>query len=122
MSTLAVLNDAKATLEDATSYPVYIADLLNVDVDGRLQVPNDPSQFIIHLILDNPTYEWGHLKYSDVRLQVDAWSVTEGEALAMLGLAKTALVAKSYIPLALTRLGRDGASTGYTQDFERGTS
>lgn len=122
MSGLSVLNAARTAIDGSSSHPVYIANKLAVDVDGNLIVPNDPTLFILHLILDDPTFSWGQLRGRTIRLQLDAWSVTEGEAFAMLDLVEPALITSGFIPLARRDLGRDGSHTGATQDYERGTS
>lgn len=121
MNTLTVINHA-AQLLGTTSYPVHIAQLLNTDDDGNLQLPTDPSAFVIHLITGTPYHEWGATPLSTVRLQIDAWSSTPGEALAMLNTAAPLLAASKWTPGVLRNLGRDGQYTGAAQDFERGTS
>lgn len=120
MNALAVINDA-ASLLGTTSYPVRIAALLNVDEDGKLELPDDPASFVLHLITGEPYHEWGQTPLSTVRLQIDAWSSTPGEALAMLATAGPLLAANKWIPGVLRNLGRDGQWSGAAQDFERGT-
>lgn len=120
MNTLTVINDAAQKL-GTTSYPVHIAQLLNVDEDGKLQLPDDPAAFVLHLITGTPNHEWGQTTYGTVRLQVDAWSSTPGEALSMLQAAEPLLAASKWIPGVLRNLGRDGPWSGAAQDFERGT-
>lgn len=121
MNALAVINDAAQKLE-TTSYPVHIAQLLKVDDDGKLDLPSDPASFVLHLITGEPYHEWGSTPFSTVRLQVDAWSSTPGEALAMLATAAPLLAASKWIPGVLRNLGRDGQWQGAAQDFERGTT
>jgi len=120
VNTLTVINDA-ATILEATGKPVHIAALLHVDADGRLELPDDPAAFVLHLITGTPNHEWGQTTYGTVRLQVDAWSSTPGEALAMLATAGPLLAANKWIPGVLRDLGRDGPWSGAAQDFERGT-
>lgn len=123
MSTLAVLNEAATALEGVIgNYPVHLAEFLAVDDDGNLVIPDDPAHFTLSLITATPVHEWDHVKYRDVRIQVSAWSTTEGTALAMLAAAEAALVALDYRPLPLRALGRDGAYTGAAQDYERSTA
>lgn len=121
MNALAVINDAAQKL-GTTSYPVHIAALLHVDEDGKLELPNDPAAFVLHLITGEPHHEWGSTPLSTVRLQIDAWSSTPGEALAMLSTAQPLLAASKWIPGVLRNLGRDGQYQGAAQDFERGTT
>lgn len=121
MNALAVINDAASRL-GTTSYPVRIAALLNTDDDGKLQLPSDSAAFVIHLITGEPYHEWGSTPLSTVRLQVDAWSSTPGEALSMLADAQPLLAANKWIPGVLRNLGRDGTYQGAAQDFERGTT
>lgn len=123
MSLLSVLNDIKTTLTTVGSgYAAHIADFIETDSTGRLIIPDDPDQFVITLITGAPVHQWGEVPGRTARVQVAAWSTTEGEPLVMLALAETALVAKRYIPLPVIRLGRDGHYTGSSQDFERGTT
>lgn len=123
MSTLAVLNEVVTALTGVTgSHPVYISEFLPVNDDGQLQLPDDPSQYVLTLITATPTHEWDSIRYRDVRVQINAWSTTEGTAIAMLTAAETALVALHYHPLPLRSVGRDGQYTGAAQDFERSTT
>ena len=122
MNALEVINLARATLAAGTEYPTYVGDTLDTDAHGRLKVPDDPAQFIIHTVSGDPNHEWGSTRYGLVRLQVNAFSVVEGEALAMLALAESLLASERFIPKILVNLARDGPYTGYAQDFERGTS
>jgi hypothetical protein len=120
VNALDVITDARDLLE-LTSYPVHIADTLETDANGLLAVPDDPSQYVLHTILGTPEHQWGTTRFGTVRIQVNAFSVVEGEALAMLAAAEPLLVAAKFIPLALESLGRDGPYTGYAQAFERNT-
>jgi hypothetical protein len=117
MSALAVLNQAVTALGDA--YPVWLADFLTIDEEGLLKLPDEPAQYTLTLITDAPTHEWDHLKYRTVRVQLNAWSRTEGEALSMLATAETALLNAGFIPLDSRALPRDGLYIGAAQDFER---
>ena len=118
MNALAVINAARDLLTPL-GHPVYIAELLNTDEDGRLQLPQDVSQFILHIILGEPEHQWGSTRFGDVRIQVNAFSRVEGEALAMLQAASPALVAGKFIPGVLVDMPRDGIYTGYAQRFNR---
>lgn len=118
MNALQVINAAKTLLEPL-GHPVHIADLLNTDDDGRLQLPQDVSHYVIHTITGTPEHEWGSTRFASVQLQVNAHSRIEGEALAMLAVAGPALVAGRFLPGLLVHLARDGPYTGYAQAFER---
>ena len=117
MSALSVLNQAVTAL--GTTYPVWLADFLATDEEGLLKLPDEPAQYVLNLIVDGPIHEWDTLKYRNVRVQLNAWSRTEGQPLAMLSAAETALLAAGFIPLDARALGRDGPYTGAAQDFER---
>ncbi len=118
MNALAVINAARALLTPL-GHPVHVGDTLDTNAAGLLKLPTDASQFVLHTILGAPEHQWGTTRYAVVTVQVDAFSRTEGEPLAMLALAQPALTAGKFIPGALTRLGRDGPYTGYAQRFER---
>src|SRR5690606_34300053 len=102
--------------------PVRIAELLATDSSGKLELPDDPAAYVIHLITGEPYNQWGQTPFSTIRIQVDAWSSTPGEALAMLNTAQPILAATKWTPAVLRKLGRDGAYSGAAQDFERGTT
>ena len=118
MNALEVINAARAILATLT-YPVHVGDTLATDASGRLKVPDDPSQFIIHTILGAPEHQWGTTRFGTVTLQVNAFSTIEGRALAMLQAAEPLLAAARFIPRTLSSLPRDGPYTGYAQRFER---
>ena len=118
MSALTVLNAAKTALA-SLGIPTYFADQLDTDADGRLQPPTDPAHFVLHAILRAPYHEWGDTHYGTTTVQVDAWSRTEGQPLALLASAEPLLTAVTFVPGRLRGLGRDGTYTGYAQDFER---
>jgi hypothetical protein len=117
MSALTVLNQCVTALGD--EYPVWIAEFLDTDEHGMLDIPNVPAQYVINLITDAPQHQWDTLPYRTVRLQLNAWSRTEGEALHMLASAEAKLKAAGFIPLDARSMPRDGAYTGAAQDFER---
>jgi hypothetical protein len=121
VNTLDVLNTAK-TLLAPLGQPVHLADLLVIDAQGRLKLPDDDAQFVIHTITGTPNHEWGATTYGDVRVQIDAYSVVEGHALAMLQAAAPLLVAGKFRPGLLVPHARDGPYTGYGQLWDRGTS
>ena len=123
MSAITVLNEVVTTLAGISGdYPVHLADFLNVDAEGNLQLPEDDEQFVLYLITATPIHEWDTVRYRDVRIQLNAWSNVEGNAVVMLQAAEDALVAANYRPLPLRSLGRDGSWTGAAQDFERTTA
>ena len=121
MNALDVIN-AAAALIAPLGQPVHIADLLATDASGRLKIPDDHAQYIIHTITGTPNHEWGQTTYGDVRLQIDAYSTVEGHALAMLEAAAPLLVAGKFRPGLLVPHSRDGPYTGYGQLWDRGTS
>lgn len=120
MNALQVINAARDLLVPL-GHPVYIADFLNTDESGRLQLPEDVSHYVIHAITGTPEHEWGTTRFASVQLQVNAHSRVEGEALAMLQAASPALVAGKFLPGILVALARDGPYTGYAQAYERKT-
>lgn len=120
MNALEVINAARAILA-STGTPTHNGDTLTTDASGRLKAPTDPKHYVIHTILGTPTHEWGQTTHGTVRIQVNAFSIVEGEPLAMLATASPLLAAARFIPGALTSLGRDGPYTGYAQAFERTT-
>lgn len=116
------MNQARNAVAGVGSgYNAYIAEFLKTDANGKLDVPRDRDMFVLHLITSAPTHEWGKVRFRDVRVQVNAYSRVEGNALFMLNLAEPALVALAFIPFQIINLGRDGSYVGYAQDFERGT-
>jgi hypothetical protein len=118
MSILTVANAARALLEPL-GYPVHHGDELATDERGLLKVPDDPAQFILHVITREPYHEWGGTRYGTVTIQVNAFSRVEGEALAMLAAAEPLLVAGRFTPGRSRGMPRDGPYTGHAQDFER---
>ena len=121
MNALDVLNAVSELLEPL-EYPVYVGDTLLTDANGLLTLPNDADQFVLHTILGTPSHEWGITRYGTVRIQVNAFSTTEGQALAMLADAEPLLAGAKFTPGILTNLGRDGPYTGYAQAFDRNTA
>lgn len=121
MSTVDVLNTVAATLAPL-SYPVHLAEFLRTNAAGLLEIPDEPDQFIVHLITGEPEHEWGSTRFTTVTVQLDAFSTTQGTALAMLDAARPLLTAARFIPGRLRALDRDGAYTGAAQDYERGTA
>lgn len=123
MSENTVLNEIITALAGISGdYPIHLADFLNVDAEGQLQLPDEDEQFVLYLITGTPTHEWDSVRYRDVRVQLNAWSNVEGNATVMLQAAEDALVAINYRPLVRRSLGRDGGWTGAAQDFERTTT
>ena len=118
MNTLTVLNTAR-TLLQTLSLPVHIGDTLTTDANGLLEVPDDPAQYVLHTVLGVPEHAWGTSRYGTTRVQVNASSVIEGQALAMLAAAEPVLVAGKFVPGNVTSIGRDGPYTAYAQTFER---
>ena len=118
MSALTVLNAAKTALA-SLGIPVYFADQLTVDENGRLQPPTDPTHLVLHAILRAPYHEWGATRFGTTTVQLDAWSQVDGYALNVLASAEPLLVAEGFIPGRTRALGRDSHFTGYAQDFER---
>jgi len=118
MSTLTVLNDMLTNVL-SLGYPAYLGDFLDVDENGLLKLPDDPAHYTLNAITDSPDHAWGTVRYSSVRVQLQAWSRIEGEALTMLETAQAVLATRKYTPLAVVNLRRDGEYTGYAQDFER---
>lgn len=118
MSTLATLNHMHGILT-LLGHPVYLGDFLATDDQGLLILPDDPRHYTLNAITTTPDHAWGTVRYSNVRVQLQAWSRTEGEALSMLNSASLALVSNKYVPLNVVNLRRDGDYTGYAQDFER---
>jgi hypothetical protein len=117
MSTLDVLNAAKTAL--GASIPVYFGEQLATDASGNLIPPTDARYFVLHLITREPAHEWATVRFGTVRVQLDAWSRTDGDAQAMLASAEPPLVSAKFIPLVTRALSRDGPYTGAAQDFER---
>lgn len=118
MNTLATRNAAKTALAGAGK-PVYFGDTLDTDANGLLQPPKDAAFYVLHLITGNPTHEWGDERYASVRIQLDAWSTTEGEGEAMLATATSSLLAARFTPGTRRSLGRYRRHTGAAQDWER---
>ena len=118
MSTLTVLNEMHSIVE-SLGYPAYLGDFLDTDENGLLKLPDDPAHFTLNSVTTAPDHAWGTLRYASVRIQLQAWSRTEGEALSMLQNAQEALGYFKYVPLSVVNLRRDGEYTGYAQDFER---
>lgn len=121
MNTLDVLNSAKALLA-SLGQPVYLSDLLATDTQGRLKLPDDSAQFVIHALVGSPNHEWGATTYAEVRIQIDAYSTVEGHALAMLQAAAPLLVSGNFWPGLMVPHSRDGPYTGYGQHWNRNTS
>ena len=121
MNVLDVINAAVALLEPL-GQPVYIADLLDTDAQGRLKLPDDHAQYTIRTVTSTPRHEWGTTRLGTVRIQLNAFSTVEGHALAMLQAAAPLLVAGKFLPGLLTSMPRDGPYTGYAQLWDRNTS
>ena len=120
MNALAVINTARAILA-GTAYPAYLGDTLETNADGLVTLPADASAFVLDTIIGTPEHQWGTTRFGTIRIQVNAFSRIEGQALAMLAIAEPLLVAVAFVPFPLTPLGRVGDLTGYAQDFERTT-
>jgi hypothetical protein len=120
MSTLAVLALAKTTLA-SLAVPTYFGEQLKTDTNGALIPPTDARYIVLHLITRTPDHAWAHVRYGTTRVQLDAWSRTDGDAQAILAQAEPLLVAARFIPLPARALARDGVYSGAAQDFERNT-
>lgn len=120
MSTLTVLTTAKTALA-SLNIPTYFGEQLPVDADGALIPPTNARYIVLHLITRAPEHRWGTVRYGTTRVQVDAWSRTDGDAQAILALVEPLLVAERFVPLPARALARDGTYTGVAQDFERNT-
>ena len=115
---IAALNTAQSAL--AAIIPTYLADYERIDADGQLVIPDDDEQFIIDVIINQPSHDWGQTKLHDVTLQVSSWNTNAGAAITRLQAAESALTALKFIPDSIVRLPRDGKHRGYSQDFVKG--
>lgn len=117
----AALARARAALHPAIGVPVFLGAFLVTDEDGRLILPQDESFIVLHAITSVPYFQWGTYALDENRIQVNALSRIEGTANALLDAAKPLLVAARFRPGITTNLGRDGAYTGASQDWEAST-
>ena len=113
----AALNAARAALQPL-GVPIFLGMFLATDEDGYLILPEDESFIVLHGITSVPDFEWGNYSYDENRVQVNAFSRIEGTASALLNAAKPLLTAAKFIPGITSNLGREGAYTGASQDWE----